>query len=139
MDIALVATVSSSMLVTALRAFFPGKTVVVSDDVDLLLQANPPDVLVDLFPLETPGFPIGLALHAWPGTVEGFQEMAIALARHLSDSLRGASLCDGSGYGPSDGHYWSIVWRDGAAYLAHDADPPQAPRILHALRNLLED
>ena len=137
MDIALGRLASAAEIETTLQRFFSESTVRVSEDLEQILEDPVPDVFATAFPLEIPGFPVGLSIDRWPGSGDAFQKMAIRLSQHLSQHLACPAMCDGSGYGPYDCPYWSIVWIDGSPYLADDtetdAEPPLPPKILHKL------
>lgn len=140
-DILLGAAVSLKALEEALRDFFGTQDVVVSEDFDVLLRKPAsPAVFVMPCSLEVPGFPLGLSVMCAPNDPGTFQAMAVRLSRQLAARFDCDAMCDGSAHGSSPAPCWSILWREGRAYLADDfdcdADPPGPPQIRKRLLEL---
>lgn len=119
MDIALGKVLENSEIREVLCALMPGLSVAVRDtweavepglDVVLVRQPNDSE------------FPCGLSAGVKLEDGRDLEAWLRGLARALGERLATSAICDGSPYGDTTAPYWSVIWRDGEAYLGDDAE-----------------
>ena len=98
------------------RKYFYPENVLVSEEFP---DTEWPEIFIKLDENDSE-FPLLLNLYKFEADEDKRQNVSIALAKYLSESMNCKTICDGTGFGDDDSPYWSIVWDNGVAYLADD-------------------
>ena len=118
-DIAIGKMLTPDEIREAMSAVFAGLVVVVAEAWETVEVSF--DIGVRLQPNESE-FPCGLEVAAPMRPGRDLEAWLRGLAKVLGEHFGVPAICDGTSFGDTDSPYWSLVWKDGAAFLADDLD-----------------